>query len=129
MSEVNADSVIKAYVKTRDTIDAIKKQHTEALRPYYEKLEKLEGWLQKTMNAMNVTALKGESGTAFTKTEVSAKVDEWEATLAYILANNRYELLEKRVSKSVVMEHIETFGTDVPGVSVKRETVVQVRRS
>lgn len=126
--DMDADKAIETYVKTRDKVDKIKKEQVDQLRPYYDLLEKLEGWLQGKMTELNLTSLKGASGTAFTKTTTSAKVADWENTLAAIVRDGRYELLEQRVSKKAVEEYVEAFGEPPPGVLITRETVVQVRR-
>jgi hypothetical protein len=59
----------------------------------------------------------------------SVKVQDWESLLAFIRDKNMWELLDHRVAKSVVEDYLESTGEIPPGVDIKRETVVRIRRS
>ena len=120
---MNIDALIGAYVQLRDKKDALKKRHSEELRPIDEMMAKLEGTLQQAMAEQNVKSFKSDHGTAYTSELVSAKVVDFNDTLSYIQENDRYDLLERRVNKTVVQE----IG-DVPGVELTRTLKVNVRR-
>lgn len=120
---MNIDEVIEAYVKLRDRKDQIKKRHGEELAPFDASMAKLEGKLQEAMQAQNVKSFKSDHGTAYTSELVSAKVVDFNDTLAYVRAHDRWDLLERRVNKTVVQD----IG-DVPGVEITRTLKVNVRR-
>lgn len=122
------DQVIQAYVALRDDLDAMKRRHTDETAPLREKMHKLEVWLQNQLQEQGLQNFKATTGTAFLKEVTSVTVENWEATLPFIKDKDMWDMLEKRVSKSVVEDYIESTGEIPPGVSVKRETVVQVRR-
>lgn len=124
----NVDEVIKAYIKLRDDLDALKREQKEQTKPLYAKLQTLEAWLQHQLNMQGLKNFKGASGVAFIKRDTSATVRDWKATLAWIKETGLWEILEKRVSKSVVEDYIEASGEVPPGVEYKVEEVVQVRR-
>jgi hypothetical protein len=125
---VNVDDVIKAYVQMRDAADALEKQHKEELAPMRDKMRKVEHWLQNTLQSQGLTNFKSENGTAFLQGVSSVKVQDWESLLAFIRDKNMWELLDHRVAKSVVEDYLESTGEIPPGVDIKRETVVRVRR-
>lgn len=125
---MNIDDVINAYVVLRDKVDETTRRHKEELAPIREQMGKIEAWLQNQLQMQGLQNFKGASGTAFLKQVSSATVEDWEATLAFIKDNNAWELLERRVSKTVVEDFVESTGNIPPGVNLKRETVVQVRR-
>lgn len=125
---VNIDDVIGAYVALRDLIDETTKRHKEELAPHREKMAKIEAWLQNQLQTQGLQNFKGKSGTAFLKNVTGATVADWDATLPFIRDNNLWEMLERRVSKSVVEDYIEAHGEVPPGVNFTNETVVQVRR-
>jgi hypothetical protein len=125
---MNIDDVIKGYVKLRDELDARKKEQAMELAPLREKMDKIEAWLQNQLQSQGLKNFKGASGTAFLKEVTSATVQDWDATLAFIKEQDRWELLERRVAKTVVEDYVESTGEIPPGVELKRETVVQVRR-
>lgn len=125
---MNIDEVIKAYVAMRDELDETVRRQKEEVAPLREKMRKLEMWMQNQLQTQGLQSFKGQSGTAFLKNVSSVTVEDWDATLPFIRDQGMWDLLEKRVSKSVVEDYIESTGEIPPGVNVKRETVVQVRR-
>jgi hypothetical protein len=125
---MNIDDVIKAYVALRDKLDATVKRQKEEVAPIREQMGKIENWLQNQLQTQGLQNFKGASGTAFLKEVSSATVEDWDATLAFIKEQGAWELLERRVSKTVVEDFVESTGNIPPGVNLKRETVVQVRR-
>lgn len=129
MTEViNIDDVIKTYIQLRDRVDEIKAEHKAQLAPFGAKMEKIEGWLQNQLQTQGLTNFKGTSGTAFLKEVTSATVADWDTTLPFIRENELWEMLERRVSKTVVDDYIESHGEVPPGVNFTRAIVVQVRR-
>lgn len=123
------DQVIAAVVAVRDQIDALKKDHKEQLAPLNDKMSKLEAYLQMEINKLGVTSFAAKGvGTAFLQNVVSVTTEDWDATLSWIKDNNLWEFLEKRVSKTVVQEYIESQGQVPPGVNVRTEVEVRVRR-
>ncbi|MFI5397621.1 MAG: hypothetical protein ACHQ9S_18950 [Candidatus Binatia bacterium] len=123
------DEVIGAVIKVRDQIDAIKKEQKEALSPLSLKLEKLEAYLQLQLTTLGVTnfAAKGV-GTAYLQNVTGVTVEDWDATLAWIKETELWEMLEKRVSKSVVQDYMESQNNIPPGVKVRTEVEVRIRR-
>lgn len=121
------DEVVEGYIRLRDRRDEIKKRQAEELEPIKASMDKMENWLMAQLNAQHAESIRCKAGTAFKETRTSAKVEDWDATLPYILENELYHLLERRVSKTAVEEMAEN-GQEVPGVSLNRETVVRIRR-
>ena len=122
------DQVIQAYVALRDELDLLTKRHKEEAAPLRDKMFKLEVWLQNQLQTQGLKNFKADTGTAFLKEVTSTTVEDWNVTLPFIKEKELWDMLEKRVSKSVVEDYIESTGEIPPGVNVKRETVVQVRR-
>lgn len=129
MSQIKLDTVISAVLAMRDRIDALKTAHKEALAPLNTQLEKLEAYLQLQLTTLGTTsfAAKG-TGTAYLQNVVSVTVEDWDATLQWIKDGNLWEFLERRVSKTVVQEYMESTKEVPPGVNVRQETEVRVRR-
>jgi hypothetical protein len=126
--QVNIDDVIKAYIGMRDSLEAKERQHKEALLPLRDKMRKVELWLQNQLQSQSLSNVKSESGTAFLQGVSSVTVQDWESLLGFIRENNLWELLDHRVSKSVVEDYLESTGNLPPGVNHKKETVVRIRR-
>lgn len=123
------DAVISGVITVRDQIDALKKQQKEALAPLNDKLAKLEAYLQMQLTAQGMTSLAAKGvGTAYLQNVTSCTVEDWEATLGWIKTTDAWEFLERRVSKTVVQEYMESQGEVPPGVNVRTEIEVRVRR-
>lgn len=123
------DQVIAAYVKLRDKRDALKKQQAADMAPINENMYKLQCWLQKQLQDTGQTSAKTTAGTAFLQTDISVAVEDFDAILAFIQANGLWAMLEKRVSKSVVQDYIESTQELPPGVKVTSEISCHIRRS
>lgn len=127
---ISAGDVIVAYLKLRDEKAKLADKHKDEMAPFNEKMTKLENYMLDLLNKAGVDsmAFKGV-GTMFKKETTSVTAEEWNATLDWIKANNAWEFLERRVSKTVVMEYAEANGEYPPGLKVTNATVVQVRKT
>lgn len=125
---LTSEEVIHAYVKLRDKLEARIKEHKDELAPMREKLSKMETWLQTQLQSQGLTSFKGASGMAFVQTVANVKVEDWDAMLEFIKDKGKWELLDRRVAKSVVLDYLDTFGSLPPGVEVQRAQVVRVHR-
>lgn len=123
------DQVIAAVITVRDQIDAKKQEHKNDLAPLNVKLEKLEAFLQLQLTTLGTTSFAAKGiGTAYLQEVVGVTVEDWDATLTFIKETGLWEMLERRVSKTVVQEYMEAQEAIPPGVKVRKETEVRVRR-
>lgn len=125
---VNVADVISAFIKLRDDIDAMEKRQKEELKPLREKLGKCEIWLQNQIQLAGLQSLKSDKGTAFLHEVQTVSVPDWDMTRKFIQDKDMWDLLDRRVSKSAVLDYIETYGEVPPGVNVVRTKLVRVRR-
>ncbi len=128
MAAANIEDVVKGYVTLRDKKAKIKKKHVEELAPINENMMKIEGWLQRDLQTRKVQSQKTAEGTAFLQTNSKATVRDRDAFMKHVKENNAFDLLENRVAKSVVEDHLENTGEIVPGVHYEKTIVVRVRR-
>jgi hypothetical protein len=118
------DQLVQTYVEVRDRIKELETEHKAQLAPYRDALSQVEGMLHTMLNQQGAESIKTEHGTAYKAPWTKAKVIDWPKTLDFIIESGQYDLLERRVSKTVV----EDLG-DVPGVELERGIKVNVRRS
>jgi hypothetical protein len=126
---MNIETVIAGYVKLRTQRDALKKEQALAMAPINDAMFKLSSWLHKQLQESGQTSAKTESGTAFLQTDTSVAIDDWESTIAFIKDHNLWSMLERRVSKSVVTDYIESTKEIPPGLSIKSEISCHVRKA
>ena len=128
MGSVTVKDVIKGYVKLRDRKNELKKQHTEELVPINEKMELVEGWLMRDLLTRGVESERTTEGTAYLQKNSKATVKDRDAFLEFVIEQKMWDLLENRVAKSVVVDHLENTGEVVPGVNFETTQVVRIRR-
>ena len=99
-----------------------------SVAPLTEKMDKLEAKLLDVFNKTGVDSVKTEFGTAYTTTRVTASVADREIFMTHVKENEEWALLEVRASKTAVEQYRETNNDLPPGVSIREERVVNVRR-
>lgn len=126
----NIDTLIEKYVQLRDRKKAIEDEHKAQLAPYKEAMQRLEEAFQDRMQEMGLKSLKSSHGTVYQSEVANAKVRDFDATLKFIMDNERYDLLERRVNKITLQSILEEGDIDeVPGVELTRALKINVRRS
>lgn len=121
--------VIAGYIKMREIKEGLVKKQKEELAPINEHMTKLENWLHKQLQDQGQKSARTDAGTAFLQNEHSVTVEDFTAMLEHIRATDQWELLERRASKTVVLDLIESTGVIPPGVKVTSEIVCRVRKS
>ncbi len=93
--------------------------------------EPLDNWLLDRLKINNSKSFRVELGemvvTVMKKTRTSASPKDWEQVIGYIVANQAWELLQKRVSSTAVKERMDA-GAIIPGVELFSEEVIEVRK-
>lgn len=128
--EPKISSVVEGYIKLRDTKAALKAQYEVSIAPINEKLEKLEAYLLTESEKLGVSSFKTPLGTAYKSSRVSATVAAWDDLKTWVVNNDAWHFLERRVSKSAVEEYRkEHDGAVPPGVDVSITNTFNVRRN
>ena len=123
------EQVIAAYLHLRQEKEAISKRHKEELAPITDKMNKLLAWTHQQLQSQGQKNARVDSGTAFLQTDISVTVEDWDAVWDFVVANGLKSMLERRVSKGVVQEFIESTGDVPPGVKVTSEISCHIRKS
>jgi hypothetical protein len=125
---VNIEDVVKGYIALRDKKNDLKKKHAEELKPISEKMAIIEGWLQRDLLHRGVQSQKTAAGTAYLSKVATATVKDRDAWLQFVKEKEMWDLIENRVSKSVVSDYLEETGDVIPGVNYEVAQVVRIRR-
>ena len=120
---------VSIYIKMRDKKAQMKAEFDASVAPLNEKMEKLEAKLLDVFNKTGMDSVKTEFGTAYTTTRVTASVADREIFMTHVRENDDWAMLEVRASKSAVEQYRETNNDLPPGISLREERVVNVRRS
>lgn len=128
MGQPTVEDVVSGYIKLRDRKNQMKKDQADELRPITEKMTLLENWLLRDLQTRKVESQKTAQGTAYVTTLAAATVKDRDALFEFVKKNEMWDLLENRVSKSVVRDYLEETGEVIPGVNYQETIAVRVRR-
>ena len=116
---MKAADLATLFLKVRDKIEAMESEHKEAIAKPKAQLETLKAALLNTLDEAGVQNMKIPGvGTMFKKKVTNVKVSEWDKSLEWLIANQRWDALERRMNKTVVLAILEESGAPPPGVEV-----------
>lgn len=134
------DDIVEAYVGIRDSLGDARKKFKAYEAQCKADMLKLEVKLLEISRQLGVDSFKTKFGTAFKTDKDFARVsgpEGWEALCKYMVENNDFGLVEKRVAKLHFKEVMATEAEKEEnglapiemGVEYVVEEVIQVRRS
>lgn len=134
MSETVAETpivdVVERYIALRDKKAELKAAYDASVEKIDTAMDRCEAFIMATMQQIGVDSVKTKFGTAYTTARTSATSADWTgATLPWIIQNEQWAMLEKRVSKSFVEAYKAEHNDLPPGVNWREEIVVNVRRN
>ena len=120
---------VKLYIQLRDKKAELKAEYEAKVADIDEQLNKLEAKLLQVFNETGMDSVRTEFGTAYVTTRNSVSVADRDAFLSFIKETGDFGLLEVRPSRSAVPEFAAANGEPPPGVTMRTERVVNIRRS
>lgn len=125
------DQLVERYVKLRDRKTELKGEYEKSVAAIDQAMERIENFLLKQLNDSKAESVRTKAGTFFKSLRYSATCADWDNVWAWVQEDpeTRAAMLEKRVSKAFVEAYEAEHNDLPPGVNVRKETVVNVRRS
>ena len=121
---------VSLYIKLRDQKAQMKADFDAQVAPLQEKMDKLEAKLLDVFNQTGMDSVKTEFGTAYATVRTSASIADRDAFMDFVKAHEEWSLLEVRVSKTAVEQYRSANDDELPpGINVREERVVNIRRS
>ena len=125
---MDANLVVKAYLKLRDERARIKKEFEAADKELRSKQDRLEAALLKHLEENKTESARTESGTFFRQVKITPTAADWQVVYDYIKDNDAWEMLQKRLTVGFVKTYMDEHdGVPPPGVNTFREYEVRVR--
>ena len=127
---MDANQLVKVYIKIRDAKDRLVKQHEEALEKLEQQLDVVEQELLAICKATGQDGGKTEHG-SFTRTvKVRYWTSDWDSMYQFIKDHDAPELLERRVHQGNFKEFLQENPDKMPqGMNVDSRYSVTVRRA
>lgn len=126
---MNYDVAAERYLSVRQAIDRLEKQHKQEKAVLMEKLVALENWFTAKAQEDGLESVKTPQGTAYWSTHHTATVASREDFFAYCKANDTWDMVEARASKTGVKSFIEEHGEPPPGVNFSSTRVFNFRKA
>ena len=120
--------LVAKYIEIRSKKEAFSKQYKEKVAKYDDALDKIEAVLLQALDTNGMDSAKTEMGTVFVSTRTSATVADRDAFMDFVFSTDGKSFLENRVSKTAVEDFIAANEIPPPGVSVRVERTINVRR-
>lgn len=128
--------LVRAYINMRDTRAALKREWEAKDHDIQKQMERVENTMMSSMNDSKLESVRTEHGTAYISEVTKAGVGAWDTLVKWGLDrilkeqdHTVFELFERRVKVSTVNEYIEATGEVPPGVNLRRERNVRIRKS
>lgn len=128
-AEHTADSITEEYVMMRDERARIKKEYEERDAPLVADMDIREAWLLTKLKEIGAESLRTAHGTAYIQVKTRASCSDWPLFWKYIAENNRFDMLEKRVSQKPISDMLDNNEELPPAINTFSERVVTIRRA
>lgn len=117
------------YVQVRDKIREITERHKEELAPLVDLQNKLTAWLTASLDKVGAQSVKTTQGTVYQSSRYSAALTDPKAFMDYVIANNKFDLLDRKANSTAVRDFIEQNKSEPPGCRLSALRTVGVRRA
>lgn len=121
--------LVTKYIEIRDKKAEFKAAYDAKVQKVDEVLSRIEAKLLETFDSAGMDSVKTPNGTAYVSKRTTTSVADREAFMEFVKANDEWPLLEVRASKSGVEQYQESHDDLPPGVNLRTERVVNIRRS
>lgn len=124
------DKRVEQYVKVRDAIKAMDEKHEAERAPLVEIQNLLTGWMMDFLTKSGSQSIKTKHGTCYTSTRYTASLADPDAFMKFVIANNLYELLDRRANATAVRDYTAANGGNLPpGTNLSAVQTLGVRRA
>jgi hypothetical protein len=124
----NINQRIDQFVLLRDKIKMLDDAHKEKMKPFREALETLGNIMLKHRESIGADSVAGKSGTVYRTVKHSASIADVNAFWEFVVANEAWDMLDKKANVTAVGDFIEENQTTPPGINFTTVMSVGVRR-
>lgn len=130
MNEVGADKLAKIYIKMRDALQQLEREHEERVANIKSQMELVENELMEICKATGADSIKTAHGTVIRSVKTRYWTSDWESMHEFIRKHDAFDLLERRVHQTNMKTWLEENPSFLPqGLNSESRYSVTVRRS
>lgn len=128
-SAMATDQITKLRIQIRDRRASLKAQYEREDADLKLKDEKLGAILLTRLREQGAESMRTAHGTIYIAEEVFASVADKEALKQHVVNHDAWELLTLMANRASVKQYVEDNGDAPPGVNIRKEISVRVRRT
>ena len=127
---VSPADLIAEYIGLRDKKEAAVEKIKDFMNTNFNaRMLEIEGTLLNNLNQNGADSMKTVHGTAFKKIETSITTADGAEFKRHVVGTEDWDLIDFRPNKTAVKEFVENNdGLLPPGINMKHDTIVQIRR-
>jgi sugar-specific transcriptional regulator TrmB len=130
MSDIGADKLAKIFLKMRDELQRMEREHEEKVAELKSQMEVIESEMLNVCKETGADSLKTPYGTIIKSTKTRYWTSDWESMHRFIEDHKAFDLLERRVHQTNMKAWIEDNPDFLPqGLNAESRYSVTVRRS
>lgn len=127
--DVSIDKIVGAYIKIRDSKDAIYAKYKADTAELEEQMTTLKQKLLEVSKETGVTSFSTPQGTAYRTVKDRYWTNDWESFYTFMREHEAMQLLEKRIHQMNMKEFLENNPDSEPmGLNIDREYEITIRR-
>lgn len=116
------------YVHLRDIIKEQDDAHKKKMEPMRKLLDDLNVWLHNELKTLGIDKVSSDAGTVYITSKKSASIADLEAFWNFVVANQAFDLIDKKANATAVEEFAKHNKQLPPGINFSQVNVVGVRR-
>jgi len=127
--DVSIDKIVGAYIKIRDSKDAIYAKYKADTAELEEQMTTLKQTLLEVSKETGVTRFSTPQGTAYRTVKDRYWTNDWESFYTFMREHEAMQLLEKRIHQMNMKEFLDNNPDSEPmGLNIDREYEITIRR-
>ncbi len=128
IEEPRIEDVVSKYIALRDKKAELDAAHKEKVASIDDALNRVEVYLLSRMQSMGVESVRTAAGTAYTSLKVSVSTADKDALIGFAKDNDLWSSLDIKPNKTFVQQYRKEHDDLPPGVNLREERVVNIRR-
>ena len=125
---LSKDALAAKYVELRDQVEAIEAEAKTKTAPLKELLGKIELYFKGAAQEEGVESWRTQHGTIYLSRLDSVKLADPAAFMEFVIANEAWDLIEKRAAKTGIRGFVESNHVLPPGAEMTTRIEVNIRR-
>lgn len=127
---LTAERLVAAHqkLKAKRALNARTAEEIDSM--YKEKMERIESRLLVVLRNQGQDSFQAGGCSVYKQVEITPHAADWDTIYRWIVKNDGWEMMEKRLKKTFISEYMEANKQQLPpGVSVVKRFVAKVRKN